>query len=197
MLDLKTEVRDRLLPIEDENQAHIQMSWTIYLMLKDLSDLIAIRSDFFKFKDDLMNPRLAITKVVDMYRQHTREKQVKVALLLNKVDSTICLDAQRFTQVFHAVFANTLKYADNSTISVEAKIKDGEETLSNSTVQAWQQSAGKNGDHILQVQIADSGWNVSTNQRAILFKPVGVKEFSDDSKKLSDFGLYIARLITN
>ena len=173
------------------------MAQKIYLMLKDLSDLIAIRSEFFKLKDNSMNTRQQITKIVDMYRAETRQKNINVVLMLNKVDTTICLDQERFTQVFHACFINTLKHASNSTITVEAKIKDGEQTLSNNTVQAWVLSTGKNGDHTLQLQVADSGWNVSNDQRANLFKPVALKEISEaESKPPTEFGLYIARLIT-
>ena len=140
-------------------------------MLKDLRDLIAIRSHCFKSNECLVNPQSIINDVIDQYRFELKTKNINMSAALDNVNRSIFLDKERFTQVFTALFSNAIKFTDHGEITVEAKIRLNSETVSNNSLQA---SALKNNGYVLFVQVKDSGCGMTHKVRKNLFKPFGL-----------------------
>jgi signal transduction histidine kinase len=199
MLKLKAETMERLVPIEDHVQAQIQEAWTFKLLLEDLSDLIAIKSDSFAFQEGSFNPRYVIGKTIEMCRQQIKETQVAVNLSLNRADTIVFHDQRRFTQVFAAIFLNALKLSDGGRIVVEAKFTkfDDDEMFSFTSEQVLSQMDSK-----LIVQITDPDLVITNEWRLSLFRPIDVDNISNDTNQSPQTpyrrdSLYIARLIAH
>ena len=174
------------------------MAWKLKLLLEDLSDLISIKSDSFKLKTSEFNPRITIGRIVEMCNQQAREKSLNLNMHLRNVDTTVFLDQRRFTQVISSVLLNTLYYAhENSVITIEANIKDGDESVSNHSGERHKLNfRSQQPEQSLIVHIIDPSYSISDNERISLFKPIEINQISEESEQNYSKSFYIARLIT-
>ena len=87
---------------------------------------------------------------------------------------------------------------ENSVITIEAKIKDGDESVSNYSSALNLRKKSNHIEHSLIVHIIDPSWSISNEERISLFKPITVSQISEKSgpSQINGKSLYIARLIT-
>ena len=98
-----------------------------------------------------------------------------------------------------SVLLNIQHFAkENSVITIEAKIKDGDESVSNYSSAMNLRKKSTHIEHSLIIHIIDPGWSISNEERISLFKPITVNQISEKSSpnQINGKSLYIARLIT-
>ena len=187
----KTIIREKMMPIYEENQIQLQLAWTLQLMLRDLNDLISIRAAAFKANECQMNPSAVIKSVIDRYGTEVRNKRINMRTFLDNVNRVVHLDQQRFIQVFTALLQNALKFTNHGEIVVEAKIRDGEDTVSNNSQHL---TANKACEFVIFVQVSDTGCGMRHDIRDNIFAPLSLGEAVNSHSH--GYSLYIAREIT-
>ena len=105
-------------------------------------------------------------------------------LNLKNVDTSVYLDQRRFTQVISSVLLNSLYYAqEQSIITIEANIKDGDELISNYSSSLCKHNImSQQPEHSLIVQFIVPGWYISNYERINLFKPIKIDQISEETE---------------
>ena len=103
--------------------------------MKNLFDLAAIESNSFRLNLTHFNPKLEFLKVIEVYQTKLAQKKVSLQLQLERVNCYLNSDKSRLIQLFTAIFSHILKYSLKSTVTVEAKLKIGDDTVSDLNIE--------------------------------------------------------------
>ncbi len=146
-------------------------------LLTDLLDMSKLEVDAdFKLRQDPLNPKQMLDKVVDMFTHQARNRGLELELVVSdNLDQWVMGDENRLRQVLVNLIQNALKFTTEGKILVEAEVQrhHAHEILAN-------------------ISVTDTGPGISAEDQKSIFEPFKQADRDRDKHGGAGLGLSIA-----
>ncbi|WP_042348342.1 hybrid sensor histidine kinase/response regulator [Bacillus massiliigorillae] len=142
--------KDNLKKENKENlQLLLKVGRSMSLILNDLLDITKLKGGTVQLQIGTVNLSSVVSSVLDMLRFMTEGKNLTFELHISKTFPNIRADENRLFQILFNLIHNAVKYTNDGTIKVVAKIEDG----------------------VAEIQVEDTGIGMNQESLKSIFKP--------------------------